>query len=1158
MKTLHALLVAIDAYPNLKHALQGTLNDQAAMNEYLQTLCKSQGLNYNPKKLSDSEATREGIIDGFTHFQFAKADDICVFFFAGHGSRTTSFPEFAREDIHGVSQTLVCYDSRTTRGYDLIDKEIGHLIWKYTHKNKPHFLSIVDSCHSSSITREIIGEDSEGPTRRMVDMNLNILPLDKYTGRGSYRQDGDYLVPNQVDNVALTACDTHESSHEQRILGKKRGIFTHSLLTAIHQSNLSYLTYSEILRRVHSLVDTYNLVQTPQLTFGGNKINPNTLFLTQKSTPKSRSLALYEKNAWYINLGSMNAVRPRGIVEFENGKTGQIDQIEPGRSSLSSESMKWADAREKEAFVVSKVPTQKQALYLRFYEEPQTAPMKYCKNLLLEGKVEGLALWEKNSDAIFSHWIREMEGGLTLVEESDLNFPLIPPIPINPQPNSEGKYVSIHMFMEHVQKIAHFREVRSLNNPLCDWKVEEKLKVEFFEVPDYSFGRSKKETLTKGLISKNIQESSLFSYNYEESNNQEGLNFPAFVLRVTNISQQALWVAGIHFDNDFTITDELLPAKELGPNSQPYLFSYYHTDTKNSANAGLYYEVPIYIPVRFTEQGISEITNHIKLVVSSHKFSTEHLVQEGINWDLKRSVGVPHSFSQEMGSITDQWNTLDISYRIYKPAKLAQVNQGAINQVGNIKIKPHEGFLAKQVTLNSSALESNRMKEEEGTRNIKAVSPFPLENMAPLNLLGIRGGNTMDMLEFHGVQNTESVHSEAPLNLELDVSLADNEGILPLGYDVEHGFFYPLGPINSNGDIQLFSLPSVNKSSSTRGLFNSLSIYFQRIFYTQSLKIADPYPKLALVEEGDNEKVELNDDLEAIKERVEEHSTQRILVLVHGIIGDNSDKANIVHRAFREIDGNRQDLSDIYDLCLTFDYDSLGVSIEENARLLKEKLDAVGLGQGHGKVVHLVAHSMGGLVSRYFLEKEQGDKQISHFIQVGTPNLGSPWANYYDMAMVGLGRVIGLFPIPGLINEILGAISEAWDKVEINVERMQKDSEFLQNLNSGAHPQIPYTIICGDVSKVSNSRDEALMGRIRQVIGKTYRQALDALVAGPSDTIVAVDSMQGFTNKINWNHEPVIEESVGCDHFTYFNTPQGIEGIAKVLFGLYDGEGKGL
>ncbi|MEM6801248.1 MAG: caspase family protein [Bacteroidota bacterium] len=1155
MKTLYALLVAIDAYPQAKHALQGTLNDQAAMNEYLETLCKSQGLTYNPQKLSDSEATRAGIIKGFAHFKPAKADDICVFFFAGHGSRTTSFLEFAREDIHGVSQTLVCYDSRTTGGYDLIDKEIGHLIWEYTHKNKPHFLSIVDSCHASSITREIIGEEPEGPTRRMVDMNPHVLPLDQYVGRGFYRKDGDYLVPNQADNVALTACDTHESSHEQRIGGKKHGIFTYSLLAAIHQSNLAYLTYGEIIRRVRSSVDIYKPVQTPQLTFGGNTINKNSLFLSQESSPKSRSLALYEDNAWYINLGSMNGAKPGGKVEFENGESGQIDRIEPGRSSLSPESMKWAISREKEVFIISKVPTQKQELFLRFYEEPQTAPMKYCKNLLLEEKVEGLALWDENSDTRYSHWIRKMDGGLTLVEESDLNLPLFPLIPITSyQPSTEGKFVAIHIFMEQVQKIAHFREVRSLNNPLCDWKVEDKLKVEFFEVPDYSFDRSEKETLTKGLIPKNIQESSLFSYSYEENSPRQEPNFPAFVLRVTNISQQALWVAGLHFDNDFGITDELLPVKELGPGSQPYLFSYFHSDPKNSAKEGLYYEVPIYIPGRFTDQGIYEISNHIKIIISPYEFSTEQFVQEGMDWDLTRSIGVPHSFSQEMGSITEQWNALDISYRIYKPAKLAQVNQGAINQVGNIKIKPHKGFSAKQVTLNSSALESNRMKEEEGTRSIKAVSPFPLENMAPLNLLGIRGGNTMDMLEFHGVQNTESVHSEAPLNLELDVSLADNEGILPLGYDSDYGFFYPLGPINFNGDIQLFCLPSANKSSSTRGLFNSLSIYFQRIFYTQTLKIADPYPKLATVEEGKNEKVELNDNLEAIKRQVGMPSTQRILVLVHGIIGDNSDKANIIHRAFREIDGNRQDLSDIYDLCLTFDYDSLGVSIEENARLLKEKLDGVGLGQGHGKVVHLVAHSMGGLVTRYFLEKEQGDEQISHFIQVGTPNLGSPWANYYDMAMVGLGRIIGLFPIPGLINEILGAISKAWDKVEINVERMQKDSEFLQNLNSGAHPQIPYTIICGDVSKVSNSRDEALMGRIRQVISKTYRQGLDALVAGASDTIVAVDSMKGFTNKITWTYEPVIEEPLGCDHFTYFNTLQGIEGIAKVLFGLYDGE----
>ena len=47
---------------------------------------------------------------------------------------------------------------------------------------------------------------------------------------------------------------------------------------------------------------------------------------------------------------------------------------------------------------------------------------------------------------------------------------------------------------------------------------------------------------------------------------------------------------------------------------------------------------------------------------------------------------------------------------------------------------------------------------------------------------------------------------------------------------------------------------------------------------------------------------------------------------------------------------------------LAFDYESLNEPIEQTARKLKERLAAVGLGPGHGKQLHLVAHGIGGLV----------------------------------------------------------------------------------------------------------------------------------------------------------------------------------------------------
>jgi triacylglycerol esterase/lipase EstA (alpha/beta hydrolase family) len=39
---------------------------------------------------------------------------------------------------------------------------------------------------------------------------------------------------------------------------------------------------------------------------------------------------------------------------------------------------------------------------------------------------------------------------------------------------------------------------------------------------------------------------------------------------------------------------------------------------------------------------------------------------------------------------------------------------------------------------------------------------------------------------------------------------------------------------------------------------------------------------------------------------------------------------------------------------------------------------------------------MGGLISRWFIEREGGNQIVNHLIMLGTPNGGSPWARVED------------------------------------------------------------------------------------------------------------------------------------------------------------------
>jgi hypothetical protein len=73
-------------------------------------------------------------------------------------------------------------------------------------------------------------------------------------------------------------------------------------------------------------------------------------------------------------------------------------------------------------------------------------------------------------------------------------------------------------------------------------------------------------------------------------------------------------------------------------------------------------------------------------------------------------------------------------------------------------------------------------------------------------------------------------------------------------------------------------------------------------------------------------------------------TAQRILLYVHGIIGDTRFMIASARTGWLMLPTTPPALAERYDLLLTFDYESVNTTIQENARKLKERLRAVGLG----------------------------------------------------------------------------------------------------------------------------------------------------------------------------------------------------------------------
>lgn len=121
------------------------------------------------------------------------------------------------------------------------------------------------------------------------------------------------------------------------------------------------------------------------------------------------------------------------------------------------------------------------------------------------------------------------------------------------------------------------------------------------------------------------------------------------------------------------------------------------------------------------------------------------------------------------------------------------------------------------------------------------------------------------------------------------------------------------------------------------------------------------------------------------KPRPERRRDQRTVVFVHGLAGNRSGFFPL--QAYLRVHGHTQQLG--------FNYRSSG-SIEQHALSLKRAIDE---GVGGGRI-DLVAHSLGGLVSRCYLQLLGGARRVDRLITLGTPHRGTHAANFIPSALV--------------------------------------------------------------------------------------------------------------------------------------------------------------
>ena len=147
-----ALLIGVGDYRSPKVSdLKGPPNDARSMYDLLTGPGGFGFPRENVCLLLDSAATQRSVREMFEHslVQRAKADDVVLIFFAGHGSQEA---DANRDEVDGLDETLLLHDSGDGADSGLLDDELETMLERLHHRT-PNITVILDACHSGSATR---------------------------------------------------------------------------------------------------------------------------------------------------------------------------------------------------------------------------------------------------------------------------------------------------------------------------------------------------------------------------------------------------------------------------------------------------------------------------------------------------------------------------------------------------------------------------------------------------------------------------------------------------------------------------------------------------------------------------------------------------------------------------------------------------------------------------------------------------------------------------------------------------------------------------------------------------------------------------------------------------------------------------------------------
>lgn len=1167
-RTLYALLVGIDQYQRPVPPLRGCVNDIKTIEALLHNRLAGQGFQLAPLVLLDAAATRQALIDGFRqHLMQAGPDDVALFYYSGHGSQEAAPPEFWTIEPDRRDETLVCYDSRANGRYDLADKELGKLIAEVAARGA-HVVVVLDCCHSGSGTRNV---DDMAVRRAPIDLRER--PIESFivspdeleqTGtRSATDAPSGWSQLSRGKPVLLAACRSEEEAKEYNGGGQRRGAFSYFLTSTLEQTG-GQISYRDLFARASALVRSSVALQVPQIEVGDAQDLDRPFLGGAVAEPSVYFTLSHDRDlGWVIDGGAVH-----GVAAPQPGADGQqMTTLALFPFNSTPEQLRDLQASIGAAQVTTVLP-QRSQVTLRLGSGAQPDPALTFKAVVTDVPVAPLAVQITGDAAAValvvealataspsggpSVYVREAmadetaelriqadAGVYRLLRPAD-GYPLTADI-------SGHDPTTARQVVARLEHIARWNALLNLANPTTQI-APGAIRLDLYRVtgspvtPDPSSAPA--ELLTTSEV----------RLEYTQSGGQ--WQPPQLKVKLTNTSTERLYCALLDLTELFAIQSGLFAAGGvwLAPGQEAWAL--------DGQPFG------VVVPQVLWSQGVTRYQDVIKLIASTEEFDPRLLEQGSLDaprvsratrgaalGSLDRLLQRVTTRDFVTGGATTRladWMTSQIAITTIRPLDTVAVPAAgpAVPLAQGVTLEPHPSLQAR----------ARLTSAPEAARDLHALTlpPSLLDDPAAsqpfLFSTSRSGGPGLSVLELRDIADPRAVTTEQPLRLHVDTPLEAHEHVLPVGFDGE--FFLPLGSARRRVDgttITLERLPDP-LSEGQRSLTGSIKIFFQKVLSERlGGMIGGEYqhPLLAVAYIANDGAVTSWTSPAEVAPRVA--AAERILLYVHGIIGDTRGMAASARCVGCTELPLPPALLDRYDLILTFDYENIHTTIEDTARSLKQRLAAVGLAADHGKTVHVVAHSMGGLVARWFIEREGGNRVVQHLVLLGTPNAGSPWPSVQGWATTALGIGLNSLATVAWPVKALGSLLGAIETIDRTLDQMTPDSDFLKSLRTSPDPGTPYTIIAGNTSLRREALEPDLgqqQSRLHRLLGKLAPQQLLQSATGlaffgqPNDIAVSVHSIGDVPR--DRTPEPQVHE-VSCDHVTYFSTAAGLNALARAL-----------